>query len=468
VWWKDDWNPLNFGRDFDFNRSFFEQFEELMKVVPHRNLMYFQNENSDYNNFGSHNKDCYLLFSSDDDKGCFYSSNLQKCVDCVDCSIGNEDELCYECFNFHHCYKCLFSSNVENCSDFIAAVDCKGCRDCAFSYGLRNKQFCIYNKQYSKDQYFQFMATFDTGDRNALKVQSEKFKAFLLKQPHRALSNLNNQNSVGDYLYNSKNCFECFNVTGSEDSRYVSDSVDCRDCLDCNEVGHSELCYETIDAFPDTYNSKFLVFSANTSNIEYCYHCYNSHDVFACVGLKHNEYCILNKQYSKDEYIELRAKIVEHLKKTGEWGQQFPASISPFAYNETIANKWYPLEKNEALKLGFKWKDEDKNNFAKKSFGVPSKISDVKDDILKETLVCEVTSLSYKIIPQEFDFYKKLRIPVPVRCPDQRSLDRGKLMNPRHIYDRNCGKCGEAMKTTYAPNCKEIVYCEKCYMETVY
>lgn len=65
AWWSDDGDPLSFGRLFDVSRPFFEQFGELMRDVPRRSLVYFQNENSDYTNVCSYNKDCYLLFSSD-------------------------------------------------------------------------------------------------------------------------------------------------------------------------------------------------------------------------------------------------------------------------------------------------------------------------------------------------------------------------------------------------------------------
>ena len=29
-WWSDAWDPLEYGRDFDFSRPFFEQFAELL------------------------------------------------------------------------------------------------------------------------------------------------------------------------------------------------------------------------------------------------------------------------------------------------------------------------------------------------------------------------------------------------------------------------------------------------------
>ena len=51
-WWSDEWNPLDYGRDFDFSRPFFEQFAELMRIVPHMSLenQYDALENSDYVN----------------------------------------------------------------------------------------------------------------------------------------------------------------------------------------------------------------------------------------------------------------------------------------------------------------------------------------------------------------------------------------------------------------------------------
>ena len=64
VWWSDQWDPLEYGRDFDFNRSFFEQFQDLLKVVPRLSLINKNCENSDYSLFSSDLKNCYLIFSA--------------------------------------------------------------------------------------------------------------------------------------------------------------------------------------------------------------------------------------------------------------------------------------------------------------------------------------------------------------------------------------------------------------------
>ena len=33
----------------------------------------------------------------------------------------------------------------------------------------------------------------------------------------------------------------------------------------------------------------------------------------------------------------------------GEWGEFFPASLSPFGYNETVANEYYPLSRDSVI-----------------------------------------------------------------------------------------------------------------------
>ena len=51
-WWSDKWDQLDYGRDFDFSRNFFEQFDELMREVPLCQLTteYTQQENCSYTN----------------------------------------------------------------------------------------------------------------------------------------------------------------------------------------------------------------------------------------------------------------------------------------------------------------------------------------------------------------------------------------------------------------------------------
>jgi len=63
---------------------------------------------------------------------------------------------------------------------------------------------------------------------------------------------------------------------------------------------------------------------AESSDLAYCDNCYSCKDCIGCVGLNKKRYCILNRQYSKEEYETLAATIIKQLRETGEWGKFFP------------------------------------------------------------------------------------------------------------------------------------------------
>lgn len=156
----------------------------------------------------------------------------------------------------------------------------------------------------------------------------------------------------------------------------------------------------------------------------------------------------------------------------GEWGEFFPASISPFGYNETVAQEYFPLTKSEATKDGiFNWSAYEAP-FPKVEKIIPAEklpddITKIPDDILNWAIECEVSGKPFRIIKQELEFYRKHHLPIPRRHPDVRHADRMKMRNPRKLYERKCGKCEKDMITTYAPERKETIYCEECYKKEI-
>jgi hypothetical protein len=190
------------------------------------------------------------------------------------------------------------------------------------------------------------------------------------------------------------------------------------------------------------------------------------------VGLKHKKYCILNRQYTQDEYERLVPQIIEHMRQGGEWGEFFPTTLSPFPYNETLAQESFPLSKEEILKRGWMWR-EQKDEMPKVekvivARNLPDSIEDVPDDILNWAVECEVTKRPFKIIKPELEFYRKMKLPVPHFHPDERHCRRMELRNPQHLWSRQCAKCGKGIETTYPPERPERVYCEECYLKEVY
>ena len=57
---SDSWNPLDYARDFDFSKTFAENFSLLMNEVPRLSMDLINCENSDYCNYCGDDKNCYI------------------------------------------------------------------------------------------------------------------------------------------------------------------------------------------------------------------------------------------------------------------------------------------------------------------------------------------------------------------------------------------------------------------------
>ena len=113
-WRNDGWDPLEYGRDFDFSRGFFEQFYELQSDVPRMAMISVGNENSGFTTGTGYCRNCYLINSSENCEDCYYSKLLQQCTDSIDCSYLYNSKLCYECFSVYDSYSGQYVSFSKN------------------------------------------------------------------------------------------------------------------------------------------------------------------------------------------------------------------------------------------------------------------------------------------------------------------------------------------------------------------
>jgi len=472
AWWSDEWDAMDYGRDFDFSRPFFEQFFELRNQVPRLALIQQKPmENSDYCNCASRNKNCYLVFSTNYCENVYYGSWVNHSKNSVDNSYLRNSELCYESVGCTDCFNVSYSQDSINCSDSAFLRNCQGVRNCFGSSNLVNKQYYIFNEPHTKESYEQFMREVDLGSYSTVEKIKEKLSGVLNDLIVREFIGNNNQNSVGDYMSHCKNAYLCFEVDALEDVRYSQCLQKAKDCMDYSYWGGgAEKIYETIACGYNVYGIRFSNLCwDNCSDLTYCDHIFSSRNCFGSVGLKKKEYCILNKQYSKEDYEVLVPRIIKHMKKTGEWGEFFPAKNSIYAYNETLAHEQIPLSEEAVLARGWQWRDEKETmTYKGPNIETPDHINDVKDSILSKILISEASGKPYKIIPQELKFYKENNIPIPRLTPHERHLERLKKRNPMRLWDRACVKCNKAIQTSYSPERPEQVYCEQCYLREVY
>ncbi len=470
-WWSDKWDALSYGLDRDESVPFLEQVGMLHRTVPRMNIINAQCENTDYCNMSSRSRNCYLVFGNVDNEDCAYGHIVWESKDCYDCLYCYRCQFCYECTDCVECHSVFFSRDCDNCSTSHFLVHCTGCSDCFGCTGLKNKQYYIFNQEYSREEYQQKIQALNLGNRQTIISAQEQIAALAMKETVKYYHGFGCENVTGDYLYHSKNICEGYDLKQCEDCSYCATLGDFRSSVDCNfSSAPSELCYNSLTS----YGYELIACQCCMSpcnNLAYCDNCYACKDCLGCVGLQKKQYCILNTQYEKAEYEALFSSVKALMQQEGIWGRFFPHAFSPFYYNETIASMYFPLTEQEVLARGWRWKPEDLETgqqYLGPIVDVPDEIGLVPDDICQKILRCEVTGKLYKITPQELAFYRRMHLPLPRRCFDQRHLDRLQNRNPRHLWTRACAKCSKEIQTTYSPDRPEIVYCEDCYLKTVY
>ena len=166
--------------------------------------------------------------------------------------------------------------------------------------------------------------------------------------------------------------------------------------------------------------------------------------------------------------------------------------VSPFAYNETLAQDYFPLKNQPEVRLGsgepglmyvmengqeYRWYEREKSDFQgawytplpieeydEKKVGYDIAMTNIQN-CLNGVLQCSVTGKPFKIIRQELLHLLQNNLPLPTKSPDARHADRMTLRNRRQLYERTCAKTGEKLMSTFAPDQPEIIYGEKAFQD---
>ena len=472
AWWSESWDGLDFGEPVNFSRPFFDQLKHLIGVTPHINLLNVNSENSEYTHNATYNKNCYMLFCGSFNEDCLYSYWIQNSTSCIDCSSVRRSERCYECNECFRGYDLTYCRTSANCQTSRYLAYCLNCTNCVGCVGMRNASYCWLNERLTKEGYEERLKNLLTNPEAQAALQ-KSFEELLIKIPVPWSYQRMTENCTGNYIYESQNCRDCFNTRQSQDCAHCQFIADVKESMDVSFFGlPAELLYECNNYGIGSYHCLFGNWGYGDKDIFYCYNCHFCENCFGCVNLHHKKYCILNRQYSRDEYETLVPKLIDQMRKSGEWGEFPPVQLSLFAYNETVAEEAFPLTKEEVLKRGWKWKDEtdeapqvSKIILAK---DLQANIDEIPDDILNWAIECEATKRPFRIVKQELDFYRRMDLPVPHFHPDERHRRRMALRNPRKLWDRECDKCGQAIETSYSPERQERGFCEECYLKEVY
>lgn len=503
YWWTDQWDPSTYERDYDFSRPFFEQFRDLLQSVPVFSRSVISMANGDYCDQAGFVKNSYLCFDFSNSENCAYVVNGEDVRDSMDVYHAEENELCYEDVMSDRNYQVFYSVDCQDCRDVWFSKDCGNCANCFGCAGLRNKSFHIFNEPYTKEAYFEKLKEYDLGSRRAVAEIRKKAEAFWLRFPVKFMHGFQNVDVSGEAIEDSKNVHNSYFVGTAENVRYGQVLWDKTvDSYDYFNFGlDATRMYECVTCGAQTSNIRFSWECWNAAHdIEYSAFCSTSSNLFGCVGLRSKQYCIFNKQYSKEEFEALREKIIQQMNdmpytdrkgRVYRYGEFFPIELSPLAYNETTTQDFFPITKEIAEERGYVWRDPELRDYqtTKKGSELPDHIKDVPDSVVGEVIECSSCQRPYQVIPMELAFYRRIGIPAPELCPSCRFLKRLPFVNPPKFWHRKCqcagavsidgvyknqiehfhgaDACPNEFETAYAPEKPDIVYCAQCYQSEI-
>ncbi len=406
-------------------KTFFEKFKALFLTIPMEALIHFPwIENSDYADIISSSKNAYLswnvtqwnenvvysLWVKENSKNIFNSVMVWSNSDTIHWSTG-----------IINSFKVFYSRYIYNSSNIKFSINMMNCHDCIFCNNLENKSYCVNNKQYTKQEY--------------KKVEYKYFKEkWLFSNRHKKINsfwavNYWSTNVEGNFIlhsYNVKNGCFVYNIRNSHNVILWWYSYEEEYLYDAMFSWAKSDCYGILCCWSKSQHIYNCFWLQSSFNMYYCYKCSNCSFCLWCIWLENKQFCIFNKQYTKEERFELANKIFAQMDQEWVLWEFFPASINPFYFNDTVAYliddsftkqeveaEWY-LRRDEEIKVDIPvWTEAIKTTELDQYQWFDSEWNRTIDpSILKKVIIDEKWNF-YRIVKIEYDFLVKHWLPLP-------------------------------------------------------
>jgi hypothetical protein len=294
------------------NNIFFSELNRLLSKYPKVPPDITNSENADYAEHIAYCKNMYVTFDSSNSSDCAYLYDSYIAKNCIDCDYAVESELLYECVDP---FKCFNSDYLEYCvsvRDSAFSANCINCHDIFGCVNLQNKSFCIFNRQLSESEYRQKVAEFRKWPPEKVLATVEALKSrYPLTQTHEAH---NDNSAFGNYSHYNKNCYMCFDAAHNENCGYLYDCHHNAASYDMTcSYQQNELSYEIVDSVK-LFNCNYAYLSSNSHDSTYIFNCRNVKNCIGCVSLSNKQFCILNRQLTREQYAAISKKLFEALR----------------------------------------------------------------------------------------------------------------------------------------------------------
>lgn len=403
--------------DSDINsESFFNQFGVLLGKWSLPAMIHLSdNENSDFADMVHTSKNVYLsnevvlwcenvLYSSIVKEN---SSNVISSVSVFDNSSNvYESKFVMNSTDIFYSTMIINSYRIYNSSNLVWCQYCIDCND------LQNQKYCINNQAVTPEQF------------------QESFKNLSYHKSTHIWHNIMSTDIINwncNYLSESlTNAYGTYSIKNWRNVLYHGWKDPSENIYDMFRWWRSNHIYGSLDSgkFSEhIYNAFFIV---TCQNIFYSMFLENCSFCFWSIWLKNKQFCIFNKQYTKEDRYEKVDEIFTQMERDGTLGQFFPASMNPFYFNDTAAYlidssftkeevtaKWY-LRRDEPIKVDI---PSDAKVVKSNELDQFEKFDEqgnwiINADILKCVIQDEQWNY-YRIIPMEYKFLVKHRLPLP-------------------------------------------------------
>jgi len=410
----------------EYTGDFFKDFHDLYTRSPKANILHYgSNENCEFSDGSYGAKNCYLSFwAGRGVENALYSTFVvNNCTNIIDsfCVASNCDNI-FSSKSVLESSNIFYSVQIHNSYNIYFSSNLIGCKNCLFCDGLENQSYCIHNKQFSQEAYEE--------EKKSILQDKKKFAEWYQKI-HTNIGNLWSHNVTGKGITQSENIENGYYVTYAKDSKNVilyeggkTWSYNFYDGIDIGLDAHD--FYASCQAGTRAHDVYCCVF-IGASHAYYCMHIDDTCSYcLGCVGLQNKQFCILNKQYTKEERFILANKIFEDMEKAWTLGQFFPGWMNPFYFNDTAAyliddsfskeeveKQWY-MRRDDEIKVDIPaWTEIlTKNDVHTYQWYTTNGEWEIKKDILKKVIKDEKWNY-YRIVPMELKFLQKHGLPLP-------------------------------------------------------
>ena len=409
--------------NYNAEEDFLNHFDILFKSIDMVNsCQYWNNINSDFAESVLNGKNIYLTFAAinDCENVCYSVSVKNNCTNIFNSLMvqPNSQDI-YFATNIASSYKVFYSRYIQNSNNIWFSTNLIWCTECIDCDNLENASYHIANEPYSKEEYF-------IKKNEILKNKwafFKKYRSLKLWGNNIGCQNIKN----GDALFN------CFDVSDAKHSFNVKWG---KNLIFTGWIGWVENAYDICGWGSSTANNIYGVAGVKGdhvycsshiigTNIFYSYYLEDCSYCIGCIWLKNKQYCILNKQYSKQQWKILADKIFKKMEDKWTLWDFFSWSTNPFYFNDTIAGMLWDFSKEEVEEKWYMWRDEEIKVDIPEWTDIIS-ISDINnfqwydeswnwtiDPEIMKKVIQDDSGNYYRIVQMEYDFLMKHTLPLP-------------------------------------------------------